>query len=193
MRERRHERGKLHVHAISPGPALSSRRQSIRRARQHHRRRRIRASCTTDIALPGSSRATRSSALGRSPRNRLAAADGDTGVACARCFSCQQQCTRRCGAGGLHRSTEACPFVPTSGRSLIGAKPTLKQLSPRPTNDRRLKDFAGLVPHSDGLFVALSLRGGRNERPWRSLWARITCVRGSSHEPDLWTGTGTAR
>jgi hypothetical protein len=55
--------------------------------------------------------------------------------------------------------TEACLFVARSGRSLIGAKPALKQLSPRPTNDRRLEDLTGFVPQSDGLFVALSLKG----------------------------------
>jgi hypothetical protein len=61
----------------------------------------------------------------------------------------------------LHRPflDRGVPVCPTLGRSLIGAKHTLKQLSLRPTNDRRLKDLTGLVPQSGGLFVALSLEG----------------------------------
>ena len=55
--------------------------------------------------------------------------------------------------------TEASLFVARSIGSLIGGQPAQKQQSPRPTNDHRLKDLTGLVPQSDGLFVALSLKG----------------------------------
>ena len=55
--------------------------------------------------------------------------------------------------------TEASLFVTRSIGSLIGSQPAAKEQPQRPTNDRRLKDLTGLVPQSDGLFVALSLKG----------------------------------
>jgi len=55
--------------------------------------------------------------------------------------------------------TEASLFVARSIGTLIGGHSAIEQQSPRPTNDRRLKDLTGLVPQSDGLFVALSLKG----------------------------------
>ena len=53
---------------------------------------------------------------------------------------------------------EASLFVAHSIGS-IGGRPALEQQSQRPTNDRRLKDLTGPVPQSEGLFVALSLKG----------------------------------
>jgi len=41
----------------------------------------------------------------------------------------------------------------------IGRRFALEQQSPRPTNGRRFEDLTGLVPQSDGLFAALSLKG----------------------------------
>ena len=55
--------------------------------------------------------------------------------------------------------TEASLFVARSIGSLISGQPAIEQQSQRPTNDRRLKDLTGLVPQSEGLFVALSLKG----------------------------------
>jgi len=55
--------------------------------------------------------------------------------------------------------TETSLLVARSIGSLIGGQPAEKQQAQRPTNDRRLKDLTGLVPQSDGLFVALSLKG----------------------------------
>jgi hypothetical protein len=67
--------------------------------------------------------------------------------------------------------TEASLFVARSIESLIGGQPVQrehqvaqKEQAQRSTNDHRLKDLTGLVPQSGGLFVALSLRGGCNER-----------------------------
>ena len=54
--------------------------------------------------------------------------------------------------------SEASLFVAHSIGSLIGSHTAIEQQSPRPTNDHRLKDLTGLVPQSDGLFVALSLK-----------------------------------
>ena len=51
--------------------------------------------------------------------------------------------------------TAASLFVARSIGSLIGGQPAIAQQSQRPTNDRRLKDLTGLVPQSEGLFVAL--------------------------------------
>jgi hypothetical protein len=55
--------------------------------------------------------------------------------------------------------TEASLFVVRSIGSRIGDQPEQKQQSQRSTNDRRLKDLTGLVPQSDGLSVALSIKG----------------------------------
>ena len=53
--------------------------------------------------------------------------------------------------------TEEPLFVVRSIGSLIDGQPAQEQQSQRPTNDRRPKDWTGLVPQSGGLFVALSL------------------------------------
>lgn len=54
--------------------------------------------------------------------------------------------------------TEASLFPARSAGSPSDGQPAPKQQSPRPTNDRRAEDWTGLVPQSDGLFVALSPR-----------------------------------
>ncbi len=54
--------------------------------------------------------------------------------------------------------TEASLFVARSIGSLIDGQPAEKQQSPRLTNGRRLKDWTGLSPQSDGLFVACAQR-----------------------------------
>src|SRR5271154_2682050 len=55
-------------------------------------------------------------------------------------------------------------FVARSIGSLIRGQPALKEQSQPPTNDRRLEDLTGLASQSDGLFMALSLKGGCNEQ-----------------------------
>jgi soluble lytic murein transglycosylase-like protein len=50
-------------------------------------------------------------------------------------------------------------FPVRSPGSPADGQPAPKQQSPRATNDRPAEDWTGLVPQSDGLFVALSPRG----------------------------------
>ncbi len=55
--------------------------------------------------------------------------------------------------------SEASLFPARPVRSPSDGQPALKQQSSRAKNDRPAKDWTGLAPLSDGLFVALSLRG----------------------------------
>ena len=177
-----------------PASALPPRRQSLRCARQHHRRRGVSARTARPLRHPRFPRSLqcRSCALGRSSRNRASAACGDARLPDPSRADRRRKFSRRRGhsrRGGevLDRGVvvSACPSNPPATKS--PASPDAIAAADRPTVRRRIGPVSRRNP--TGLFVGCRTGIGRNEcdrshravGPWRRFGVGDGQHRNSTH------------